>query len=49
MLKFETLYKEGHEEVVFFSDPSCNLKVIIAIHNSIVAAISIITITIIYY
>ena len=35
MLKFETLYKEGHEEVVFFSDPSCNLKVIIAIHNTI--------------
>ena len=35
MLKFEKLYKEGHEEVVFFSDPSCNLKVIIAIHNTI--------------
>jgi leucine dehydrogenase len=24
----------GHEEVVFFSDPSCNLKAIIAIHNT---------------
>ena len=35
MLKFEKLYQEGHEEVVFFSDPSCNLKVIIAIHNTI--------------
>ena len=34
MLKFEKLYQEGHEEVVF-SDPSCNLKVIIAIHNTI--------------
>ena len=34
-MDFETLYKEGHEEVVFFSDPSCNLKAIIAIHNTI--------------
>jgi len=24
----------GHEEVVFFSDPTCNLKAIIAIHNT---------------
>jgi len=24
----------GHEEVVFFSDPTCNLKVIIAIHDT---------------
>ena len=34
-MDFETLYKEGHEEVVFFSDPSCNLKAIVAIHNTI--------------
>ena len=35
MISFERLYKDGHEEVVFFSDPSCNLKVIVAIHNTI--------------
>ncbi len=35
MLSFERLYKDGHEEVVFFSDPSCNLKAIIAIHNTV--------------
>jgi len=35
MFTFERLYAEGHEEVVFFSDPSCNLKAIIAIHNTI--------------
>ena len=34
MFNFETLYSEGHEEVVFFSDPSCNLKAIIAIHDT---------------
>ncbi|MCF8059177.1 MAG: leucine dehydrogenase [Bacteriovoracaceae bacterium] len=34
MLTFEKLYAEGHEEVVFFSDPSCNLKAIIAIHDT---------------
>ena len=34
MLTFEKLYSMGHEEVVFFSDPSCNLKAIIAIHNT---------------
>ena len=34
MLNFETLITEGHEEVVFFSDPSCNLKVIVAIHDT---------------
>jgi leucine dehydrogenase len=34
MLTFEKLYAMGHEEVVFFSDPSCNLKVIVAIHNT---------------
>ena len=33
-MDFERLYKEGHEEVVFFSDPSCNLKAIVAIHNT---------------
>lgn len=34
MLSFEKLYSMGHEEVVFFSDPSCNLKAIVAIHNT---------------
>ena len=34
MLNFDTLYAEGHEEVVFFSDPSCNLKAIVAIHDT---------------
>lgn len=34
MLSFETLYSMGHEEVVFFSDPSCGLKAIVAIHNT---------------
>lgn len=34
MLSFETLYSEGHEEVVFFSDPSCGLKAIVAIHDT---------------
>ena len=35
MITFERLYADGHEEVVFFSDPSCNLKAIIAIHNTV--------------
>ncbi|WP_206611194.1 Glu/Leu/Phe/Val dehydrogenase dimerization domain-containing protein [Halobacteriovorax sp. HLS] len=34
MMSFERLYKDGHEEVIFFSDPSCNLKAIVAIHNT---------------
>lgn len=34
MLSFERLYKDGHEEVIFFSDSSCNLKAIVAIHNT---------------
>jgi leucine dehydrogenase len=34
MFTFEKLYQMGHEEVVFFSDPSCNLKAIVAIHNT---------------
>lgn len=34
MFTFEKLYSMGHEEVVFFSDPSCNLKAIVAIHNT---------------
>lgn len=34
MLTFEKLYKMGHEEVIFFSDPSCNLKAIVAIHDT---------------
>lgn len=34
MLTFEKLYSMGHEEVVFFCDPSCNLKAIVAIHDT---------------
>ena len=34
VFSFEKLYAEGHEEVVFFSDPSCNLKAIVAIHDT---------------
>ena len=34
MLSFETLDREGHEEVVFFTDPSCGLKAIVAIHDT---------------
>lgn len=34
MVTFERLYAEGHEQVVFFSDPTCNLKAIVAIHNT---------------
>ncbi len=34
MLNFETLDKEGHEEVVFFTDKSCGLKAIVAIHDT---------------
>ena len=35
MFTFERLYADGHEEVVFFSDSTCNLKAIIAIHNTV--------------
>jgi leucine dehydrogenase len=35
MLTLETMYAMGHEEVIFFSDPTCGLKAIIALHNSI--------------
>ena len=34
MLTFERLYKMGHEEVIFFSEPSCGLKAIVAIHDT---------------
>jgi leucine dehydrogenase len=34
MITFDRLYKDGHEEVIFFSDSSCNLKAIVAIHNT---------------
>lgn len=34
MLSFEKLYSMGHEEVVFFSEPSCGLKAIVAIHDT---------------
>jgi leucine dehydrogenase len=34
MLTFEKLYSMGHEEVLFISEPSCNLKAIIAIHDT---------------
>ena len=37
MALFERLYSQGHEEVVYFSDPTCNLKVIVAIHNTVLA------------
>lgn len=35
MFSFEELYREGHEQVVLFSDPTCNLKCIVAIHNTV--------------
>ena len=35
MSLFERLYSQGHEEVIYFSDPTCNLKAIVAIHNTI--------------
>ena len=35
MLTFDRLYSQGHEEVIFFSDPTCGLKAIVAIHNTI--------------
>ena len=34
MFDFEHLYAQGHEEVVFFSDPSCGLRAIVAIHDT---------------
>ncbi len=34
MLSFETMEYMGHEEVVFFSSHSCNLRAIVAIHNT---------------
>ena len=34
MSLFERLYSQGHEEVIYFSDPTCNLKAIVAIHNT---------------
>ncbi len=34
MFNFQKLYDQGHEEVVFFADPSCGLKAIIAIHDT---------------
>ena len=34
MLTLEKMYEMGHEEVVFYADPSCNLKAIIAIHDT---------------
>lgn len=34
MLTFEKLYSMGHEEVVYFCDPTCNLKAIVAIHDT---------------
>lgn len=35
MALFERLYSQGHEEVIYYSDPTCNLKVIVAIHNTV--------------
>jgi leucine dehydrogenase len=34
MLTFDKVYSMGHEQVVFFSDPTCNLKAIVAIHDT---------------
>lgn len=34
MINFEVLYSMGHEQVLFFSDPSCKLKAIVAIHDT---------------
>jgi leucine dehydrogenase len=34
MMNFEKLYQMGHEQVVFFTDPTCGLKAIIAIHDT---------------
>ncbi|MDA8793743.1 leucine dehydrogenase [Bacteriovoracaceae bacterium] len=34
MFSFEKLYSMGHEQVVFFSEPSCGLKAIVAIHDT---------------
>lgn len=34
MITFEKLYRMGHEEVIFFSDPAVNLKAIVAIHDT---------------
>lgn len=34
MVSFEKLYSMGHEQVVCFSDPSCGLKAIVAIHDT---------------
>lgn len=34
MLSFERLSTDGHEQVVYFSDPSCGLKAIVAIHDT---------------
>ncbi len=31
---FEHLDKYGHEELLFYADPSCNLKAIVAIHDT---------------
>lgn len=33
-MEFEKLFTEGHEQVVFYNDPSCNLKAIVAIHDT---------------
>lgn len=34
MFSFEKLYSMGHEEVVIFSEPTCGLKAIVAIHDT---------------
>ena len=34
MLKFEKMTSMGHEQIVYFSDSSCDLKAIVAIHNT---------------
>ena len=34
MSDFEKIYTENHEEVIFFNDPGCSLKAIVAIHDT---------------
>ena len=35
MPDFSILYREGHEQLVYFSDPNANLKAIVAIHSTV--------------
>jgi len=35
MALFERLSSMGHEEIIYYSDPNCGLKAIVAIHNTV--------------